>query len=107
LLRDLNSLILKFIGVYRNSRKYYVFFLEYSEKILSNNYFINYLKYVCFGIGKRHFFELNLIDNDGDTHLLVDSEPKYTPSRVMKIIKYLTAKKSLNNNLILKTFFVW
>jgi len=50
------------------------------------------LKYVCFGIGKRYFFEFNLIDNYGDVHLFVESEPKYTPSRVIQITKYLTAK---------------
>ena len=69
--------------------------MKYHKKFLIGNEILNYLKYVCFGIGKRYFFEFNLIDNDGDVHLFVDSEPKYTPSRVMKIIKYLTAKKSL------------
>ena len=40
----------------------------------------------------KDIFSVNLIDNDGDVHLFVDSEPKYTPSRVMKIIKYSQQK---------------
>jgi len=51
------------------------------------------LKYVFFGIGKRYFFEFNLIDNDDDGYHFVDSEPKYTPSRVMQITKSIKARK--------------
>ncbi len=47
------------------------FCMKYHKKFIIGNEILNYLKYVCFGIDKRYFFEFNLIDNDGDVHLLV------------------------------------
>ena len=67
--------------------------MKYHKKFLLGIEILNYLKYVCFGIGKRYFFEFNLIDNYGDVHLFVESEPKYTPSRVIQITKSTTARK--------------
>jgi putative transposase len=46
------------------------------------------------GISKRYCFEFDAIGTDGDhVHIFIGSEPKYAPSRVMQIIKSITAKQ--------------
>jgi len=54
------------------------------------------LKNVCFEIGERYCFEFDAIDNYGDhNHLLVDTESKYSPSRVVQIIKSITVRQTI------------
>ena len=43
---------------------------------------------------ERYCFEFDAIGCDGDhVHLFVGAEPKYSPSRVMQVIKSITARK--------------
>jgi putative transposase len=52
------------------------------------------LKEVCAEIGKRYSFEFDTIGTDGDhVHIFVGSAPKYSPSKVMQIIKSIAAKQ--------------
>jgi putative transposase len=52
------------------------------------------LKEICAEIGKRYRFEFDTIGTDGDhVHIFVGSEPKYSPSKVMQIIKSIAAKQ--------------
>ena len=52
------------------------------------------LKGICANISKRYCFEFDAIGTDGDhVHIFVGSEPKYAPSKVMQIIKSITAKQ--------------
>ena len=61
--------------------------------LLPNNR-IQRLKEICSDIGKRYCFEFDAIGTDGDhVHIFVGSEPKYAPSKVMQIIKSITAKQ--------------
>jgi putative transposase len=54
------------------------------------------LKNTCFGISERYYFEFDAIGTDGDhVHLFVGAEPKYSPSKVMQIIKSITARQIL------------
>ena len=70
-----------------------VFCMKYRKNIL-NNEILNFLKNVCSEIGERYCFEFDAIGCDGDhVHLFIGSEPKYAPSRVMQIIKSITARK--------------
>ena len=51
------------------------------------------MRNVCFGISERCCFEFEVIGSDGDhVHLFVGAEPKHSPSRVMQIIKSITAR---------------
>jgi putative transposase len=51
------------------------------------------LKEICAEIGKRYCFEFDTIGTDGDhVHIFVGSEPKYSSSKVMQIIKSIAAK---------------
>ena len=70
-----------------------VFCMKYRKNLL-NNEILNFLKNVCSEVGERYCFEFDAIGCDGDhVHLFVGSEPKYAPSRVMQIIKSITARK--------------
>ena len=71
-----------------------VFCVKYRKKLLLNSELIIFLKNTCFGIGERYYFEFDAIGTDGDhTHLFVGAEPKYSPSKVMQIIKSITARQ--------------
>ncbi len=70
-----------------------VFCMKYRKKLLNND-IANFLKNICTEIGERYCFEFDAIGCDSDHfHLFVGSEPKYSPSRVMQIIKSITARK--------------
>lgn len=67
---------------------------EISKKILLDTEIISFLKTICFEIDERYCFEFDSIGTDGDhVHLFVGAEPKYSPSRVMQIIKSITARQ--------------
>jgi len=73
-------------------RYHMVFCMKYRKNLL-NDYAVNFLKHVCSEIGERYSFEFDAIGCDGDhVHLFVGAEPKYSPSRVMQIIKSITAR---------------
>ena len=75
-------------------RYHMVFCIKYRKKLLLDAEIISFLKTVCFGIGERYYFEFDVIGTDGDhVHLFVGAEPKYSPSRVMQIIKSITARQ--------------
>ena len=68
--------------------------MKFRKKLLLDTVLINFLKIICFEIGERYCFEFDAIGTDGDhVHLFVGAEPKYSPSRVMQIIKSITARK--------------
>jgi putative transposase len=55
---------------------------------------IDLLKNTCLEIGQRDSFQFDSIGTDGNhMHVFVGSEPKYSLSRVMQIIKSITAKQ--------------
>ena len=71
-----------------------VFCVKYRKKLLLNSELIIFSKNTCFGIGERYYFEFDAIGTDGDhVHLFVGAEPKYSPSKVMQIIKSITARQ--------------
>ena len=52
------------------------------------------MKNVCFEISERYCFEFDAIGSDDDhVHFFVGTEPKYSPSKVMQIIKSITARQ--------------
>lgn len=71
-----------------------VFCVKYRKKLLLNSELIIFSKNTCFGISERYYFEFDAIGTDGDhVHLFVGAEPKYSPSKVMQIIKSITARQ--------------
>ena len=75
-------------------RYHMVFCVKYHKKLLLEIELVNFLKNICFEIGERYFFEFDAIGSDGDhVHLFVGAEPRYSPSKVMQIIKSITARQ--------------
>jgi putative transposase len=71
-----------------------VFCVKYRKKLLSDSKKIIRLKEICSEIGERYWFQFEAIGTDGDhVHIFVGSEPKFAPSKVMQIIKSITAKR--------------
>ena len=69
-----------------------VFCMKYRKKLLNND-ITTLLKNTCSEIGERYSFEFDAIGCDSDhVHLFVGAEPKNSPSRVMQIIKSITAR---------------
>ena len=71
-----------------------VIVMKYRRKILVKREYIDYLCSVLNEIAERYEVEIEEIGSDGDhIHILVSSPPRYSPSRVMQIIKSITAKR--------------
>ena len=71
-----------------------VFCVKYRKNLLLGTELVNFLKNVCFEISERYCFEFDAIGRDGDNvHLFVGAEPKYSPSKIMQIIKSITARQ--------------
>jgi putative transposase len=68
--------------------------IKYRKRLLSETNRIKYLKYICSELGERYQFKFDAIGTDGDhIHVFVGAAPKYSPSRVMQIIKSITARE--------------
>jgi len=68
--------------------------MKYRKQLLLETELISFLKTICFEIGERYCFEFDAIGTDGDhVQLFVGAEPKYSLSRVMQIIKSITARQ--------------
>jgi len=75
-------------------RYHMVLCIKYRKRVLLPSARIAQLKEICSEIGKRYCFEFDAIGTDGDhVHIFVGSEPKYSPSKLMQIIKSIAAKK--------------
>jgi putative transposase len=68
--------------------------IKYRKKLLLDTEKVNYIKYVCTELGERYWFQFDAIGTDGDhVHILVGAAPRYSPSRIMQIIKSITARE--------------
>jgi putative transposase len=68
--------------------------IKYRKKLLLEKERIEFIKHICFEIVKRYWFEFDAIGTDGDhVHVFVGAAPKYSPSKVMQIIKSISAKQ--------------
>ena len=75
-------------------RYHMVFSLKYRRKLLQNNDRINYIKSICSELGERYWFKFDAIGTDGDhVHIFVGAAPRYSPSKVMQIVKSITARE--------------
>jgi putative transposase len=84
-------------------RYHMVLCVKYRKKLLFDAERINYIKSICAEIGSRYWFEFEAIGTDGDhIHLFVGAAPKYSPSRVMQIIKSITAREFFKEFLEIK-----
>ena len=75
-------------------RYHMVLCIKYRKRLLLEEEKIKYIKHICSEIGNRYWFEFDAIGTDGDhVHIFVGAAPKYSPSKVMQIIKSMTARE--------------
>ena len=66
------------------------------RKVIFENEVEEYLKFLCLEIEKRYEINFLEIGLDGDhVHFLVQSVPMYSPTKIVRTIKSITARKSL------------
>ncbi len=67
--------------------------VKYRKDLFSNNNFLQYFKEILLEISKRYHFTFETVGIDENhVHMLVQSAPKYSPSRIVQIIKSISAK---------------
>ena len=75
--------------------KYHIMIVtKYRKDLFFNEEYQNYIKTILSEIEKRYFITPETIGFDEDhVHLLVQAAPKYSPSRIIQIIKSITARE--------------
>ena len=75
--------------------KYHIMIVtKYRKDVFFNEEYQNYIKTILSEIEKRYFITPETIGFDEDhVHLLVQAAPKYSPSRIIQIIKSITARE--------------
>ena len=67
--------------------------MKYRKKILINDQYITFLCQNILDIGKRYEYEIEEIGSDGDhVHILLSASPRESPSRIMNVIKSISAR---------------
>ncbi len=75
-------------------RYHMVFCLKYRRGLLLLEERCEYLQQVFEEIAERYWFEIDQMGTDGDhIHIFVAAAPKYAPSRVMQILKSISARE--------------
>lgn len=75
-------------------RYHMVFCIKYRRGLLVVEERCEYLKEVFKEIGERYWFEMEEMGTDGDhVHVFIGTAPKYAPSRVMQILKSISARE--------------
>jgi putative transposase len=68
--------------------------VKYRRKLLLNRDIVEALQKICVEISERYWFEFKAIGTDGGhVHLFLGAAPRYSPSRIMQIIKSNTARE--------------
>lgn len=71
---------------------HFVFCIKYRKDLFLEEKYMETIKKTCEEIQKRYYVKFETIGVDENhVHLLFQSSPKYSPSRVVQIIKSITA----------------
>ena len=71
-----------------------VFVVKYRKDIFLNEEYVSFLKLLLREIEKRYFLSSETIGFDEDhVHILMRAAPRYSPSKVIQIVKSITAKQ--------------
>ena len=75
-------------------RYHMVLCLKYRKLLLRQNNYIESLRAIFQEIGERYWFEFDEIGTDGDhVHVFVGAAPKWAPSRIMQVVKSVSARQ--------------
>ena len=68
--------------------------LKYRKLLLRQKDYIDSLRIIFQEIGERYWFEFDEIGTDGDhVHVFVGASPKWAPSRIMQVVKSISARQ--------------
>ena len=68
--------------------------VKYRKKLLYGSDKTEFIKFICSEIEQRYSIVFDTIGTDGDhVHVFVGAAPKYSPSKIMQIIKSILAKE--------------
>ena len=71
-----------------------VFCVKYRKQLLRNEGRCRFLKKILLETGERYEFKIEEIGTDGDhVHIFVGAAPRYAPSRVMQVLKSISARE--------------
>lgn len=75
--------------------KYHLMFcVKYRKDLFLNTEYVEHMKRVLLEIEKRYFLTSETIGFDEDhVHILMHAAPRYSPSRVVQIVKSITARE--------------
>ncbi len=77
--------------------------IKYRKRVIYENERIKFFNNICMEVGKRYWFEFDAIGTDGDhVNFFVGAAPRYSPSRVMQIIKSITARELFKQYPVIK-----
>ena len=75
-------------------RYHLVFIVKYRKDLFLDPTYVSHIKQVLDDISKRYYLLPETIGFDEDhVHILMEAAPKYSPSRVMQIVKSITARE--------------
>ena len=75
-------------------RYHQVLCIKYRKKILRERRYREWLKEIIREVSERYWYEIDEIWTDGDhVHIFVWATPKESPSKIMQVIKSITAKE--------------
>jgi len=71
-----------------------VFVLKYRKRLILERVPIDFIKKLMAEIGERYWFKFDAIGMEEDhMHIVVGAAPRYSPSKIMQIIKSISAKE--------------
>ena len=71
-----------------------MFVVKYRKDLFLNEEYVTFMKGTLEELEKRYFLTTETIGFDEDhVHLLMQAAPRYSPSRVVQIVKSITAKE--------------
>ena len=75
-------------------RYHMVFVVKYRKQMLLEKVPLEYFTNLMKGIGERYWFKFEAIGVEEDHfHVVLGAAPRYSPSRIMQIVKSITARK--------------
>ncbi len=78
---------------------HFVFCIKYRKDLFLNEKYIETFKKTCKEIQDRYYLEFETIGFDEDhVHFMVQSVPKYPPSKIFQIVKSITAIMLFKNH---------
>lgn len=75
-------------------RYHIMFAIKYRKSLLKEQEMIDYFKLILSELSKRFYFEFEAVGTDSNhVHLFMSASPTYSPSKIVQIVKSITARE--------------